>query len=190
MKNKLIIIDNFDSFTYNLYQQIQRLYSGKVEVFRNNKISVSEIEKKKYRGIIISPGPKRPKDAGVSNKVVKIFAGKLPILGICLGMQCINEVFGGITTESNFPVHGKTTKIIHNQQGLFENIRNEIKVARYHSLKIDKIPKTLKVSAQTEDNIPMAISHTQFPIFGVQFHPESFLTEAGDQLIQNFLNDV
>ncbi len=187
---KILLLDNFDSFTYNLYQQVQYLFDGIVEIHRNTEISIQNIEENDYNAIIISPGPKRPKNAGLSNDIIQQFIGKLPFLGICLGMQCINEVFGGITSLSNFPVHGKVTKIKHDSTGLFNGIENDFNVARYHSLKIDKIPNELIVCAETTDKIAMAIRHKTFPIFGLQFHPESFLTENGDKLIKNFLEYV
>ena len=190
MKSKLLIIDNFDSFTYNLYQQILSHYDGIVDVIRNDEITLQEIEDKNYEALIISPGPKTPKESGISQDAIVKFSGEMPILGICLGMQCINEVFGGITTESNFPVHGKVTQISHSNTGLFQGIKKEIDVARYHSLKIANIPDCLEVCSMTVDNIPMGITHKELPIFGLQFHPESFLTDCGDELIKNFLKYV
>ena len=187
---KILLIDNFDSFTYNLYQQVQKLYAGKVEVFRNNELSIEQIQRNQNSAIIISPGPKRPENAGVSKKVIKEFAGKIPILGICLGMQCINEVYGGITTNSNYPVHGKARIISNDGTGLFVDTQEKFKVARYHSLKIDNISKELLINSWTEDGIVMSIMHKSLLVFGLQFHPESFMTEYGDQLILNFLNHV
>ena len=184
---KILIIDNFDSFTYNLYQLIGQFYIGDIDVIRNNAITLPEIVSKKYQGIIISPGPKKPEDAGISMEIIKQFYKELPILGICLGMQCINKVFSGITVRSKQPDHGKTAIIEHNSTGLFKNINNEFAVARYHSLIIDNVPDALIVNSWTKTKIPMAIMHRDYPLFGVQFHPESFLTEKGDKLITNFL---
>ena len=187
---KLLIIDNYDSFTYNLYQQIQKMYCGFVEIKRNDSITVEEIKCNKYCGFVISPGPRTPDFAGVSKDIIRLFHRGYPILGICLGLQCINEVFGGKTVKSIYPVHGKTTEIKHNHNGLFKGLPNPLLVARYHSLKIDNIPSCLRITAYTVDTIPMAVEHYIYPTFGMQFHPESFLTEHGDNLIKNFLKYV
>ncbi len=186
---QILLIDNFDSFTYNLYQQVQKLYSGNVNVIRNNEIPINEIQKK-YSAIIISPGPKQPKHAGISMKVIDRFATDIPILGICLGMQCINEVYGGITTNSNYPVHGKAKSIPNDGTGLFVGTPNNFQVARYHSLKIENISNELIINSKTNDGIVMSIMHKKLPVFGLQFHPESFMTEYGDCLIENFLDYV
>jgi len=187
---KILLIDNFDSFTYNLYQQVQKLFSGKVVIFRNNELSIEQIQKDDYSAIIISPGPKRPENAGISKEVISRFAGQFPILGICLGMQCINEVYGGITTQCNYPVHGKAMSISNDGTGLYINTPSDFLVARYHSLKIDNIPNDLVVNSRTDDGIVMSIMHQSLPVFGLQFHPESFMTEHGDILIENFLSYV
>ncbi len=186
----LLFIDNYDSFTYNLVQLFSIMYSN-ITVYRHDKITLSDIKKMSPKAIIISPGPKEPKDAGISKEVIKNFYKKIPILGVCLGMQCINECFMGKTIKSPIPVHGKTSKIYHNQKGLFKNIPSPFKVARYHSLCIE-MPKTspLKVDAQSEDGVVMAVSHPDYPLFGVQFHPESFLTEYGQKLAKNFLGVI
>ncbi|MCX8012474.1 MAG: aminodeoxychorismate/anthranilate synthase component II, partial [Desulfobacterota bacterium] len=148
-----------------------------------------EIEKLSPNAIIISPGPKGPKDAGLSKSIIEAFGDKVPILGVCLGMQCINEVFGGKTREADLPIHGKTSLISHNGKNLFFSLPNPLKVARYHSLVVDNIPDCLELDAVTlNSQIPMAIHHKKYRIFGVQFHPESFLTEGGDQIIRNFLS--
>jgi len=187
---KILLIDNYDSFTYNLYQQTQKLFAGIVDVRRNDKVSIRSILSKGYSGIIISPGPKSPADAGISKSLVEYFYDKLPLLGICLGMQCINEVFGGATIKSSVPVHGKCVKIIHQQSGLFKGVAKEFYAARYHSLIVGNIPACLKVDSRTEQGIVMSVYHIDYPVFGLQFHPESFLTPQGDRLIQEFLNDV
>jgi len=186
---RLLMIDNYDSFTYNLVQLIMSNASVEMVVKRNDEFDLKYVSDFAPDGIIISPGPKRPQDAGLSIQVVKNFGSKVPILGVCLGMQCINEVFGGITREADLTVHGKNSLILHNGEYLFYNLPNPIKVARYHSLIIDRIPLCLEVDAFTKQgNIPMAIHHKKYPVFGVQFHPESFLTEYGNSMIRNFLN--
>ncbi|MFH0811424.1 MAG: aminodeoxychorismate/anthranilate synthase component II [Pseudomonadota bacterium] len=184
---RIFMVDNYDSFTYNLVQLIMSNAAVEMVVKRNDEFDIKYVYDLAPDGIVISPGPKGPKDAGLSKQVIKEFSPKVPILGVCLGMQCINEVFGGITREAETPVHGKTSMISHNCSNLFFGISNPIKVARYHSLIIDKIPSCLEVDAFTEPGtIPMAIHHKKYPAFGVQFHPESFLTEEGDIMIKNF----
>lgn len=183
---KILLIDNFDSFTYNLVQQIKSLFKCEILVIRNNE-SLSKIPRGKFDRLIISPGPKTPKDAGISNQLIRKFYKSKPILGVCLGMQCINEILGGKTVHSPLPFHGKTSRLKHNGESIFKGIPQNIKVARYHSLIIDEIPPQLEVIA-TSQNIPMAIKHKDYPVFGVQFHPESFMTEYGDQIMTNFLD--
>jgi len=191
----LTIIDNYDSFTYNLYQQIWRIGSAfgvKVSVYRNNAISADEIQKLSPSAIVISPGPGNPNNSGISIELVKRFSKKIPILGVCLGHQVIATAFGGRVTQAPVPMHGKASKIYHNNSNLFTGIKSELIVARYHSLIVEpeSLPKELKISSKTEDNIIMSMYHTELPIFGVQFHPESFLTEYGDNIIRNFLTVV
>lgn len=182
---RILLIDNFDSFTYNLVQQIKSIQDCDVIVKRNDEMI--NPPRGGFDKLIISPGPKTPKDSGSSKSLIKELYKDIPILGVCLGMQCINEVFGGETTLAPLPVHGKKSIISHSQEGLFYGIPDNIEVARYHSLVIDKIPEELAVTAHTEDSIPMAIQHKNYPTYGVQFHPESFLTENGNQLMNNFL---
>jgi len=183
------MIDNYDSFTYNLVQLILSNVRVAMIIRRNDQLTLKEITKLSPDGIVISPGPKGPKDAGLSKPIIETFGEKIPILGVCLGMQCINEVFGGKTREADLPVHGKTSLISHNGRYLFRSLPNPLKVARYHSLIVDDIPGCLELDAVTIDSqIPMAIHHKKYRIFGVQFHPESFLTEGGDQMIRNFLS--
>jgi len=183
------MIDNYDSFTYNLVQLIMSNAAVEMVVKRNDAFDLNYVYDLAPDGVVISPGPKGPKDAGLSIQTIREFSSRVPILGVCLGMQCINEVFGGETREADLPVHGKTSLVFHNGQDLFYGIPNPVKVARYHSLVIDKIPSSLKVDAFTGyTNIPMAIHHKTFPVFGVQFHPESFLTEHGNTMTKNFLN--
>jgi anthranilate synthase component 2 len=186
---RILMIDNYDSFTYNLVQLVMSNVQVDMVVRRNDAFALDDVLSIAPDGIIISPGPKRPEDAGRSLEVIAALGERIPILGVCLGMQCINEVFGGRTREAEVPVHGKTSRISHGGHGLFRGVANPIAVARYHSLRIDDIPPCLEVDAHTEpDRIPMAIHHRDYPIYGVQFHPESFMTEHGNTVINNYLN--
>ncbi len=187
-KGMLLVIDNYDSFTYNLVQLFLPLYP-KIEVVRHDKASIEDIEKWNPSAILISPGPKDPANAGISLSVIKRYYQEKPILGVCLGMQCINEAFGGKTIHAPLPVHGKTSCISHNATGIFQGIPSPFKVMRYHSLCIS-LPwsSPLKIDAQTLDGIIMGISHPIYPLYGVQFHPESFLTQYGERIAKNFLN--
>ncbi|MBI9032733.1 aminodeoxychorismate/anthranilate synthase component II [bacterium] len=186
---KILLIDNYDSFTYNLYYLIQSNYWGKVQVIRNDEILISEVVQ--YEAIVISPGPGTPADSGFTLQILSKYHKVKPILGICLGMQCINEFFGGDTIKAPFPVHGKQQEIFLNKPGLImTKIQSPIKVARYHSLMISNVPSDLMITAHTWDKIPMVIEHKTLPIYGIQFHPESFLTPQGDRMIKNFLEIV
>ena len=182
----ILIIDNYDSFTYNLYQQIEAL-GKKTRVFKNDEISLDKIKKLKPEKIIISPGPKRPEDSGLSLKIVQNFHKKIPILGVCLGHQCIGQIFSSKVVHAKKILHGKTSKIFHNNQGILKNIKNPFEAARYHSLILEKLPEDFTLTAWTKNNEIMAIQHNKFPLHGVQFHPESFLTEEGNKLMKNFL---
>lgn len=184
----LLIIDNYDSFTYNLVQYFQCL-NQEVVVCLHDKISISQIKKLAPSHLVISPGPKAPKDAGISLEAINAFYKLLPILGICLGHQCIAQVFGGQIIRTPEIIHGKTSMITHNQQGLFKNIPNHFQATRYHSLVVDQnhVPECLSLDAFAQDTI-MAISHREYPVFGLQFHPEAILSEHGLQLLENFLN--
>ena len=186
---KILLIDNYDSFTYNLYHYVSSL-SFKVEVVRNDKIKFSKINSNKYSKIIISPGPGRPKDAGMCINVVKKYYKKIPILGVCLGHQIIGEVFGSKIVPAKTLMHGKTSNIIHDKKGIFKNVKNNFTATRYHSLIIDRksIGKNLIITAQTKDKIVMGVMHKEFDIHGVQFHPESIYTKEGMKLLSNFLN--
>ncbi len=185
---KILLVDNYDSFTYNLYQQINKQEEIFVDVRRHDIENFDKLDiESEYDGIVISPGPKAPKDAGISNLLIKNLHTKMPIFGVCLGMQCINEVLGGVTITSPLPVHGKKSPITHSEKGIFENVPQNIEVARYHSLIIAQIPDSLSVIACTKDGLPMAIEHTSYPLFGVQFHPESFMTQQGDTILLNFI---
>lgn len=178
----IVIIDNYDSFTYNLYQQILKL-GYDCEVFQNDKIPKFKADK-----IIISPGPGRPIESGLSRKIIEENYKKTPILGVCLGHQLIGEMFGSKIVQAKEIMHGKNSEILHNKSGLFKGIKSPFKAARYHSLAINKVPKEFILSAWTKDKEIMAIQHEKYPLFGIQFHPESFMTSAGEKLMQNFLN--
>ena len=184
----LLMIDNYDSFVYNLVRYFRELDED-IEVYRNDKITIEEIEEKHYEGIIISPGPKNPKEAGLSLEIINKFKGKVPILGICLGHQCIGESFNAKITKGEYPVHGKVSEVIHNNKGIFKDLKNPLNVTRYHSLIVSKIdfPEELVITAETSDGVIMGIRHREYPIYGVQFHPEAELTEEGHKLLKNFI---
>lgn len=190
MDATLLVIDNYDSFTYNLVQMF-RQYPLRVLVHRSDKIGLDQVAALAPDYILISPGPKDPPHAGISMSLIKSWHAKVPILGVCLGMQCLNEVFGGRTMRSPQPLHGKTSAVYHNQRGLFEGLPSPFKAARYHSLAVEPDPSALKgeltVTARTRDQIIMGLSHRRHPLHGVQFHPESFLTDHGFRLVENFL---
>lgn len=183
---RVLFIDNYDSFTHNLVQMFMR-YDLTIDVYRCDKITIKGINRLMPDYIVISPGPKDPSSAGVSIDTVKVFAGKIPILGVCLGMQCINEAMGGATVRAPVPVHGKTSRIYHSEDGIFKKVPSPFTAARYHSLMIHPQSADLKITAKSDDGVIMGIDHVQYPVFGVQFHPESFLTDYGGILIENFL---
>lgn len=182
----ILIIDNYDSFTYNLYQQVENLGS-KTKVVQHDQTSIKEIENLSPQKIIISPGPGRPDLESNSAKVIQHFYKKIPILGVCLGHQYIGQIFGSKVVHAKEILHGKTSELYHTENQLFEGIKNPMTVARYHSLIVDELPKDFTLTAWDENSEIMAIKHNEFPLFGIQFHPESFLTEEGDKLMQNFL---
>ena len=186
----VLVIDNYDSFTYNLVQYLGELKQD-VLVYRNDEITLDKIKDIKPTHIVISPGPGRPDDAGISKSLIKEFAGKIPILGVCFGHQCIGEVFGGEVTNAPVLMHGKTSEILHEGNSIFTDIPNPFIATRYHSLIVDLESikdKPLKVTAKTKDNLIMALQHKDFKnLIGVQFHPESILTEHGHKLLTNFL---
>lgn len=188
---RLVLIDNYDSFTYNLYQYL-RLITPEVHVFRNDKVDVRGLAALRPDAVVVSPGPKEPKDAGISKELIRRLGPTCPILGVCLGHQCINEVFGGRTIRAPKPWHGKTSRINHDGQALFSGLPQGFEVARYHSLVADPatVSAALTVSAWTDDGLIMGLRHRRFPIEGVQFHPESFMTEHGHAMIRNFLAGV
>lgn len=184
----LVLIDNYDSFTYNLVQYFQCL-NQEVHVFTNDQISIKEIEQLAPAHLVISPGPKGPEEAGISINLIKHFYQKIPILGVCLGHQCIAHAFGGSIVKASEIVHGKTSEIIHNQHNLFRNLPSPFNATRYHSLAIDRksLPSCFSIDAWAGDTI-MAISHRQYPLYGLQFHPEAILSEYGNELLTHFLN--
>ena len=189
----LLMIDNYDSFTYNLVQYFGEL-GADVHVYRNDQITIDEIERLKPQHLVISPGPCTPNEAGISVAAIKHFAGKMPILGVCLGHQSIGQAFGGKIVHANAIMHGKTSMIHHKNAGVFEGLTNPFEATRYHSLVIEKtsIPDCLEVTAWTQDargNVDeiMGVRHKQYPIEGVQFHPESILTQHGHDMLRNFL---
>ncbi len=184
---RLLVIDNYDSFTYNLVQMF-RYYPMEIGVFRSDRISLEEAGRSNPDYILISPGPKDPANAGVSSAIIRAFYRRIPILGVCLGMQCMNEVFGGSTVRAPQPTHGKTSPVLHDGRGIFESLPSPFTAARYHSLMVcpaDDSP--LQTTARCPEGVIMALSHPKYPLTGVQFHPESFLTEHGAVMINNFL---
>ncbi len=185
----LILIDNYDSFTYNLFQYLSEL-GAPVEVVRNNKITVEEIESMAPDHIIISPGPSTPLRAGISNEVIRHFAGRIPVLGVCLGHQCIGHSYGATVSSAAQIMHGKSSLIHHTNRGVFAGMPNPFSAIRYHSLAIQRqgLPDCLEVTAWTDDHEIMGVRHRQLRVEGVQFHPESFMTEHGRDLLRNFLS--
>lgn len=194
----LLFIDNYDSFTYNLVAYCQEL-GADTKVVYNDAISVAEVKKLKPKQILLSPGPGNTKDSGVTMDIIANFYKSIPILGVCLGHQCIAEYFGAKVRHASRLMHGKTSKITHNAQGIFKNIPNNFTANRYHSLIVshENFPSDLNITAYTENNIEypeqkieiMALQHKTYPVFGVQFHPESVLSEYGHQLLSNFINN-
>lgn len=184
----LIMIDNYDSFTYNLVQYLGEL-GEEVKTFRNDEITIAEIEALNPDRIMLSPGPCTPNEAGISLAVIEHFKGKLPLMGVCLGHQSIGQAFGGDVVHAKEIMHGKTSPIKHTNKGVFKEIENPLTVTRYHSLVVDRktLPDCLEVTAWTDDEEIMGFRHKHYPIEGVQFHPESILTEHGHALLKNFL---
>jgi anthranilate synthase/aminodeoxychorismate synthase-like glutamine amidotransferase len=185
----LLLIDNYDSFTYNLYQYLSQL-GAEVVVVRNDKIGIKEIEQMQPKKIILSPGPSTPEHAGISNNVINHFGEKVPILGVCLGHQCIGYSYGGEIVRARRIMHGKSSLIHHQGQGIFAGLPQPFSAIRYHSLVVneDKLPQCLEITARTEDGTIMGLRHREYPVEGLQFHPESFMTEMGIDLLKNFLN--
>lgn len=184
----LVVIDNYDSFTYNLVQYLGEL-GQEIKVFRNDQVTLDEIKALNPDHIVISPGPGTPDDGGVSQEVLRELGPTTPILGVCLGHQCIGAVYGGKVTRAPRLMHGKTSRVYHNGDGLFTGVPSPFNATRYHSLIVEEpLPDELKVTAFTRDGEVMAVRHKTHPVVGVQFHPESILTEHGKRILQNFLN--
>lgn len=184
----ILVIDNYDSFVFNLSRFFQVL-GEQTTVIRNNKLSLADVDQLKPRAIVLSPGPCTPDDSGICVELIQEFYQRLPILGVCLGHQAIARAFGGDIIRAEKPMHGKQSTITHHQQGIFSDLDNPLTVGRYHSLIIDAhtLPSELAVTAVADNQEIMAIEHRNYPVFGVQFHPESILTEQGYQLLSNFL---
>lgn len=187
----LLLIDNYDSFTFNLYQMLGVIHKD-IKVVRNDAVTIEDISKMDLDGIIISPGPGRPEDAGICIDVIKNFAGKLPLLGICLGHQAIVCAFGGNVIGAEKIMHGKTSEVLIEEGDIFKDLPESFNVMRYHSLVIENssIPRELKVIAETRDKVIMGIKHKDYKIYGLQFHPESILTEYGDKILKNFIEVI
>jgi para-aminobenzoate synthetase component 2 len=182
----IVVIDNYDSFTYNLVQYLGEM-GQELRVYRNNRITIPEIEAMQPARIVISPGPGIPREAGISEKVIEAFHKTTPILGVCLGHQGIGEVFGGSVVRAPSLMHGKTSPIFHDEKTIFRDLPQGFPATRYHSLIVTNIPSCLEVSAQTSDGIVMGLRHREYPVEGIQFHPESILTNTGKQLLSNFV---
>ena len=187
----ILLIDNYDSFTYNLYQYIG-IFSDDVKVVRNDKVTIEQISQMKPERIVLSPGPKNPDEAGICMDVVREFYDKIPLLGICLGHQCIGQALGGTVSYAKQLFHGKQSLITHDGSSIFTGIDTPIKVARYHSLAVqaEDLPDCLRVLATTADGEIMAMRHKEHPVVGLQFHPESIYTEHGTRMVENFVNGV
>lgn len=184
----ILLVDNYDSFTYNVFQAISKL-GRQVVVVRNDTVTLEAVAAMPFQAVLISPGPGTPGQAGISRQVVAHFAGKVPVLGICLGHQVIGEMYGGTVKQAPVPVHGKTSSVHHCGNGVFANLPNPFTAGRYHSLIVQRpdVPDCLEITAQTEDGIVMGLRHKQYDIEGLQFHPESILTPEGERIFENFL---
>ena len=187
----IVMIDNYDSFTYNLVQYLGEL-GEELQVVRNDQTTVAKVRALKPAAIVISPGPGTPREAGISNELIKTCAGRIPILGVCLGHQCIGEVFGGQVVRAQRLMHGKTSPIHHNGKEIFRGLPNPFDATRYHSLLVrrERLPSVLTVTAWTKEGEIMGLRHKKLPVWGVQFHPESILTKPGKELLRNFLAEA
>ena len=187
----ILIIDNYDSFTYNLYQYVGEIHPD-IKVLRNDEFAMEDLKKLPLEAIIISPGPGRPENAGLSIEVIKEFQDKVPILGICLGHQAIGYAYGGKVISAPVIMHGKTSMINHNGENIFKNIKTPLKIMRYHSLIVEKqsLPEDLTITAETEDGLIMGLKHKKYNVQGLQFHPESIFTDQGKTLIKNFVEGI
>lgn len=185
----ILLLDNYDSFTYNVYQLLSEL-GAEVEVIRHDKITVPAIRQRGYQALVISPGPGVPKDAGISEEAIRELGPEMPILGICLGHQAIGEVYGGKVVRAGEIVHGKSSPLKHNGKGLYEGLPQDIPIGRYHSLIVEResLPECLEVVSELEDGTIMGLRHREYPVEGIQFHPESILTPEGRRMLQNFLD--
>ena len=188
MTARILVLDNYDSFVFNLVQYLGELGAEPV-VHRSDALSIDEIESIEPDGVLISPGPGRPEDAGLSNDVITRFAGRIPVFGVCLGHQCIGQVYGGDVVRAPTIMHGKTSPILHEEGGVFAGLPSPLEATRYHSLVVDRdsVPAVLEITAETDDGLVMGLRHRELDVEGVQFHPESILTTAGHQLVGNFL---
>jgi len=186
MRSRLLVIDNYDSFTYNLVQMFLQ-YDLDILVFRSDKLALNQVSALAPNYLLVSPGPKDPAHAGISIPIIREWHRRIPILGVCLGMQCINEVFQGRTVRAPLPRHGKVSAVHHDGQALFTGLPSPFTAARYHSLMVEVHSRALAVTARSDDGVIMGLSHPEFPLHGVQFHPESFMTETGFELVENFL---
>ncbi len=186
----VLVIDNYDSFTYNLVQYLGEL-GAELEVHRNDQITVGQVAKRKPERIVVSPGPCTPREAGISVSLIKKLAGRIPILGVCLGHQSIGEAFGGKVIRAPYLMHGKTSKIHHDGRTVFSGLKQDFTATRYHSLIVERetLPSSLEISAETDDGLIMGLRHKQHRVEGLQFHPESILTDIGKKLLKNFLEN-
>ena len=184
----IAVIDNYDSFTYNLVQYLGEL-GADIKVFRNDQVTIEQLVTLSPTHLVISPGPGDPNDGGISNEAIRYFTGKIPVLGVCLGHQCLGAVYGGVVKRAPKLMHGKTSPIYHQGKGIFDGLPSPFEATRYHSLMVEEpVPDCLEVTAFTSDGIVMGLKHKEHPTFGVQFHPESILTKHGKQLLKNFLS--
>lgn len=183
-----VLIDNYDSFTYNLYHYLGEI-GADVEVYRNDEISLDELVAKNPEGIILSPGPKTPNEAGICKEIIEKLGSTVPILGVCLGHQSIGQVYGGVVARAPYLMHGKISKMKHDNKTIFKGFKNPFDATRYHSLIVEResLPDCLEITSETEDGIIMGLSHKKYPVHGVQFHPESIASEHGHDLLKNFI---